>query len=98
MGMGGGLPRKCNLKLFLTWGRVLSKINDVIKKHHVKNPKGGMEKNRNLRKNSKVLASKESKEGGHMTLANLAYLHSEKLEKFSCIHISLLLQKSNVVI
>ena len=66
MGMGGGLPRKCNLKLFLTWGRVLSKINDVIKKHHVKNPKGGMEKNRNLRKNSKVLASKESKEGGHM--------------------------------
>ena len=25
-----------------------------------------MEKNRNLRKNSKVLASKESKEGGHM--------------------------------
>ena len=52
MGMGGGLPRKCNLKLFLTWGRVLSKINDVIKKHHVKNPKGGMEKNRNLRKNS----------------------------------------------
>ena len=31
MGMGGGLPRKCNLKLFLTWGRVLSKINDVIK-------------------------------------------------------------------
>ena len=52
MGMGRGLPRKCNLKLFLTWGRVLSKINDVIKKHHVKNPKGGMEKNRNLRKNS----------------------------------------------
>ena len=39
MGMGGGLPRKCNLKLFLTWGRVLSKINDVIKKTPCKKSK-----------------------------------------------------------
>ena len=85
-------------KVIFNLGTSLNQDQWCNKKHHVKNPKGGMEKNRNLRKNSKVLASKESKEGGHMTLANFAYLHSEKLEKFSCIHISLLLQKSNVVI